>query len=62
VRKDEFRILQDQDKDLIKKFKEVSCGDTNESIIKQIEAMKAEIEGITNNLAPFKKSGAKMIT
>jgi hypothetical protein len=62
VRKDEFDKLLVQDKDLVKKFKEANCGDTNDQIAKQVEDLKKDIEALNLSLAPFKKSKAKMIT
>jgi uncharacterized membrane protein (DUF106 family) len=44
VRKDELANLQEEDKELTKKFKEAACGDTNDDMMKQIAEIKTEIE------------------
>ena len=62
VRKDEYNLLQTQEKELVKQYKEASCGDTNESIEKQISDAEEKIKEIQVSLDPFKLANAKLIT
>ena len=62
MRKDEFYELQDENKKLTAKFKEVSIGDTNSKIQELIEETKKQIEEIKDKIAPFKKAKAKIVT
>lgn len=62
VRKDEWTVLVDSNKNLIGKLKEANIGDTNEVIQANLDKIKKEIADLEAKIDPFKTSGAKLVT